>query len=94
MGDGTGIIFVHRQRPSGPFHIALKLFDRDGLRILTETRFDESPSLAPNGSMIIYATKRAGKGILAVVSVDANVRYFLPSATSDVREPAWGPFKY
>lgn len=94
MADGSGIIFVHREESSGPFHIALKLFDRDQLRILTETLNDESPSLAPNGSFIVYATQRGGKGILAVVSVDTSVKYFLPSATSDVREPAWGPFNY
>ena len=62
------------------------------MRVLTETSYDESPSIAPNGSMIIYATKRLGKGILAVVSVDANVKYFLPSAAREVREPAWSPY--
>jgi len=94
MADGSGIIFVHREESSGPFHIALKLFDRDQVRILTKTLNDESPSLAPNGTMVLYATQRAGKGILGVVSVDTHVKYFLPSATSDVREPAWGPFNY
>ena len=64
------------------------------IRILSETLNDESPTLAPNGSMVLYATQRQGKGILAVVSVDTSVKYFLPSATSDVREPAWGPFKF
>ncbi len=94
MADGSGFVFVHREGSNGPFKIALKLFDRDRIRILSETLNDESPSLAPNGSMILYATKRAGQGILGVVSVDAQVKYFLPSATSDVREPAWGPFNY
>jgi len=92
LPDGSGIVFVHRSDPGGPFHIALQHLKRNTIRVLTETQFDESPSVAPNGSMIIYATKRLGKGILAVVSVDAAVKYFLPSATREVREPAWSPY--
>ena len=94
MADGSGIIFVHREESTGPFQIALKLFDREQIRVLSETLNDESPTLAPNGSMVLYATKRRGQGILAVVSVDTSVKYILPSATSDVREPAWGPFNH
>lgn len=92
MPDGSGIVYVHRSESGGAFQIALQNFQRNTVRVLTETSFDESPSVAPNGSMIIYATKRLGKGILAVVSVDANVKYFLPSASREVREPAWSPY--
>ena len=92
MPDGSGIVYTHRAEPGGPFHIALQNFQRNTVRSLTETIYDESPSIAPNGSMIIYATKRMGKGILAVVSVDANVKYFLPAAAREVREPAWSPY--
>jgi TolB protein len=92
MPDGSGVVYAYRSEAGGPFHIALQNFQRGTIRVLTETSFDESPSVAPNGSMIIYATKRLGKGILAVVSVDARVKYFLPSAAREVREPAWSPF--
>lgn len=92
LPDGSGIVYVHRSEPGGPFFVALQHLQRNTLRVLTDTQYDESPSIAPNGSMIIYATKRLGKGILAVVSVDAAVKYFLPSATREVREPAWSPY--
>jgi TolB protein len=61
--------------------------------VLTETSLDESPSVAPNGSMLIYATHFGGQGILAAVSIDGGVKFNLPSSEGDVREPAWSPKK-
>ncbi len=60
--------------------------------VLTDTQLDESPSFAPNGRMLLYATEVGGRGILASVSVDARVRARLSGPSGDVREPTWGPF--
>jgi TolB protein len=59
---------------------------------LSETTRDESPSFAPNGRMILYATQMAGKGTLAAVSADGRVKQRLSETGGDVREPAWGPW--
>jgi len=90
LPDGKHLIFVHRE--NGIFHIAWQDLERDDVRVLTRSSMDESPSLAPNGTMLIYATQDRGKGILAVVSIDGRVKYRLPSSSGDVREPAWSPF--
>lgn len=90
LPDGRHLIYVHRRR--GTYHIAWQDLERDDVRVLTETSLDESPSIAPNGMMLIYATQNAGRGILAAVSIDGRVKYWLPSDEGDVREPAWSPY--
>jgi len=88
--DGKSLVMVHRHK--GVFHIAWQDIASGDLRILTETWLDESPSIAPNGAMLLYATKYNNKGVLAAVSMDAGVKFRLPSKQGDVREPAWSPF--
>ncbi|HYG04876.1 MAG TPA: Tol-Pal system beta propeller repeat protein TolB [Stenotrophomonas sp.] len=60
---------------------------------LSPGSLDESPSFAPNGSMILYAAREGGRGVLYAVSADARVRQRLVLADGDVREPSWGPYR-
>jgi TolB protein len=60
---------------------------------LSPGNLDESPSFAPNGSMLLYATKEGRRGLLYAVSADGRVRLRLVVADGDVREPAWSPFR-
>lgn len=88
--DGRFLAMVH-QDGSG-FHIAVQDLKTGRLDILTDSSLDESPTIAPNGSIVLYATKRGGKGILAGVSLDGRVRFTMPNSQGDVREPAWSPY--
>jgi TolB protein len=88
---GRSIIMVHRSE-QGDYQIALQDIARGTIDVLTETALDESPSISPNGAMLLYATKYNGAGILAAVSLDGGVKFRLPSRFGDVREPAWSPY--
>ncbi len=88
--DDRTLVMVHRSQDS--FHIASQDLVTGDLRVLTQTHLDESPTVAPNGAMFMYATKRGNKGVLTAVSIDAGSQFFLPSRRGDVREPAWSPF--
>jgi TolB protein len=88
--DGRSVVMVHQSE--GRFQIALLDLVTKRLQILTSTELDESPSIAPNGSMVLYATKYADRGILGAVSVDGGAKFRLPAREGDVREPAWSPY--
>lgn len=88
--DGRYLVMVNG---GGGYRIALLDLKTGSARRLTDSNLDESPSFAPNGSMIIYATM-AGRGTeLAAVSVDGSIKQRLALQQGAVREPAWGPFR-
>ena len=94
LADGKSMILVHRDpgKGQGDYHIAWQELETGRLIVLTRSALDESPSIAPNGSMLLYATKYRGRGVLAAVALDGGFKYRLPSPNSDVREPAWSPW--
>jgi len=88
--DGKSFAFL--KRDGGRFNIAVQDIASRQVQVLTQGGNDESPSFAPNGRMILYASGQGGRGILAAVSSDGRVKQRLSSAIGgDVREPAWGP---
>lgn len=88
--DGKTLAFVTRD--GGRFRVAVMDLATRQVQVLTDTAKDESPSFAPNGRMILFATEVAGRGVLAAVSTDGRVKHRLTVQAGDVREPAWGPF--
>jgi TolB protein len=87
--DGKRIAVAHGR--GNEYRIAVLDTETGRMRILTPGVLDESPSFAPNGSMILYATREGSRGVLSAVSVDGNVRQRLILTEGDVREPAWSP---
>jgi len=75
------------------YRIALVDLENGYFDILSDASLDESPSFAPNGAMIIYATMGRSGAELAAVSVDGRVRQRLALQHGEVREPAWGPIR-
>jgi TolB protein len=87
--DGRSMAVVHND--GGNFRIALVDLERNTTLVLTDGSLDESPSFAPNGATLIYATRAGGRGVLATVSADGRVRQRLTVREGQVQEPAWSP---
>jgi TolB protein len=90
LPNEEGIIFVHRSN-DGLFHIALKYKKENFIRVLTEAKMDESPSVAPNGNMVIYGIREKNLSMLAGFSL-SGAKFKLPASNGEVREPAWSNF--
>lgn len=87
---GDRLAVVHEDR--GNYRIALVDPDTGLTQVLSTGQQDESPSFAPNGALIIYATQENGRGVLASVSTDGRIHQQIVSVAGQVREPAWSPF--
>ena len=89
LPNNEGIVFVHRS--SNQFQIALKYFNENFIRPLTESKMDESPSVSPNGNVIVYAITDNTSGMIAGVTL-SGATFVLPATSGKVREPAWSRF--
>jgi TolB protein len=88
--DGRTLAYVGRR--SDLFQIEVLDLTTSQELTVTDTVKDESPTFAPNGRQILYATDVGGKGILALTSTDGRARARLSGPNGDVREPTWGPY--
>lgn len=88
--DGRNIVFVHGN--DGIFHIATRNLKERFINIVTKTKLDESPTISPNGHIIIYSTKKNDQGYLAGITLDRKSKFELPVNNGSVREPAWSPY--
>jgi TolB protein len=89
--DGKSMAVVHNDR--GNYRIALVELKRGFTQVLTRGALDESPSFAPNGETLIYATRQGERGVLATVTTDGLIHRRISAVAGDVREPAWSPLR-
>jgi len=89
--DGNHVAMMHRV--SGIYRIGILDLDSGTMRVLGSSPGDSSsPSVAPNGSMILHDTVYRGHNVLAMVSSDGRVQLVLPARNGAAQDPAWSPF--
>jgi TolB protein len=88
--DGRTLAYVNRN--GSEFKVMTMDIAGGTVQTVSDTVDDESPSFAPNGKLIIYATRAQGRDVLMTTTLDGRIRTRLLSSGIDVREPVWGPF--
>lgn len=89
--DGKQLIMLH-QSEKGAYNIAVQDLKSGRLRVITRANLDESPTLAPNGMMVLYGMRETNQNVLGAVTLDGKFRMRLPVQEGNVKEPAWSPF--
>lgn len=89
--DRRFIVMVHAV--ANIYRIGILNLVTGNIKVLTDSRLDESPSFSPNGDMIIYATQTVhNETLLAIISSDGIYNILLNLGKNGLREPVWGPF--
>lgn len=88
--NGRYLAMVHGD--AGNYRIAVMDMASGALRVLTQTKHDESPSFSPNGRMLVYATEKNNKSILAAVTIDGRIQQRVILNEQNVRGPTWSPY--
>ena len=84
--------FSYVTNVNGSYQIVVSDLQQKQQRVISKGRFDESPSFAPNGDMIVFSSKTGIESELVIKStegLDTETRISLPN--SSLIEPAWGP---
>lgn len=87
--DGRSLAMVTGN--GGSYKIAVMDMASRTVNVLTDGNLDESPSFAPNGSMVLFAANKGGRSVLSAVSTDGAMQQKLAFESGEVREPAWAP---
>ena len=87
--DGRWMAYV--SRVSGAFKLHVMDLVGGAVVAITDTVADESPSFAPNGRLVMYATQHNGREALMTTTLDGKIKTRLAGQSGDIREPDWGP---
>lgn len=88
--DGRTLAYINRN--GSAFRLTTLDLANGIVQTLSDTADDESPSFAPNGRLIVFATRAQGRDVLMTTTLDGKIKTRLLSSGVDMREPAWGPF--
>ncbi|AGC03616.1 protein tolB [Candidatus Blochmanniella chromaiodes str. 640] len=90
--DGTFIIMVNRHQ--GKQNIAKLNLLTGQEEILTDTLLADTPSIAPNNTMVVYSNINKDlttKSNLELISIDGHFKAHIQGDQGDIRFPTWSP---
>ncbi|WP_457913615.1 Tol-Pal system beta propeller repeat protein TolB [Candidatus Gillettellia adelgis] len=88
--DGNFLVMVSSK--NGVQHIATQDLKSGSVKIITDTLLDETPSIAPNDTMVIYSAIYGMRSTLQLISTDGHFKKHLPIIDGQVTSPSWSPY--
>lgn len=89
--DGKFIMMISTNQ--GIQHLTRYDIERQFYQTIATTFLDETPSLSPNGAMVIYSSVKGYDNVLNLTSSDGNFKAQLPTNEGSAKFPAWSPFR-
>ena len=87
--DGEAIAVT--KQGGGRSQIGLYHLNSGRFEALSNGHLDEGASFAPNGQMLIYATRENGRSVLKIINHKGGLVKTLADSNGRLRDPAWAP---
>lgn len=88
--DGKFLTMVSSN--NGTQHITKLDLVKGNTQVLTDTFLDETPSIAPNDTMVIYSSSQGLSSVLHIVSIDGHFKTCFQITSGQLKFPAWSPY--
>lgn len=85
--DGRSLALT--QKNGGRTQIGILQLANGSFKALSQGQADEGASFAPNGHMLIYATRAGGASVLHIINHQGGVVQTIAESGAHLRDPAW-----
>lgn len=87
--DGKYMVYLHRD--GGLYSLAVQNLEKGTVKVISHEGYEESPDIAPNGRLAVFASRYGARGVLEFITLDGAIHWRLPAVSGSVQEPAWSP---
>lgn len=92
--NGKTLVMMHQESGSSAIQLATLDLATGTVTVITHGNLDKSPSVAPNGAMVIYANYDQLNGRLVQTPLNGKIQVDVPAVSGSAQSPAWSPMNF